>query len=117
VSAYCKNNPCPECPFHDDRPGYLTRARVREIEKSLDRGEFPCHKTTVPEVAGDAEGARVATRTSLHCAGALILMEKMERSSQMMRIAERLGMYDASKLNMDAPVYETFDEMAEAQPR
>ena len=117
MSAYCKTTPCADCPFRNDRPGYLTRARVRDMERGLDRGEFPCHKTTVPEVEGDGEGARVATADSLHCAGALILMEKLERSSQMMRIAERLGMYDASKLDMDAPVYDSFDEMIEAQPR
>jgi len=55
------------------------------------------------------------TEESQHCAGALILMEKMKRPSQMMRIVERLGMYDATKLQMDAPVFSSFEEMAEAQ--
>ncbi len=115
MSTYCKTSPCADCPFRNDRPGYLTQARVREIETTLERGEFYCHKTTVP-VEDDEGGERVPTKDSLHCAGALILMEKEGRSSQMMRIAERVGMYDASKLDMDAPVYDSFDEMAEAQP-
>lgn len=47
--------------------------------------------------------------------GALILLEKMRRPSQMMRIAARLGIYDRSKLDMRAPVYATFAAMREAQ--
>lgn len=34
----------------------------------------------------------------------------------MMRIAERIRLYDARKLDMDAPVFDTFDEMIDAQP-
>lgn len=108
---YGMTTPCPKCPFRNDIPAYLTEERVREIEASLVRSEFPCHKTT----EHDDEGDYVPTGDEMHCAGALILMEKEGRSSQMMRIAERLGMYDATRLNMDAPVYESFDEMADAQ--
>lgn len=57
----------------------------------------------------------VSTDDSRHCAGALILLEKIERPSQMMRIAERLGIYDRFKRDMDAPVYESFERMIEAQ--
>jgi hypothetical protein len=57
------------------------------------------------------------TPNSQHCAGALILMEHADSPSQMMRICERLGMYDRTKVNMDAPVFHSFDEMAEAQGR
>ena len=32
-----------------------------------------------------------------------------------MRIAEGLNLYDATKLDMDAPVYESFEAMAAAQ--
>ena len=41
---------------------------------------------------------------SLHCAGALIYLEKRERPHQMMRISERLGMYDYTQLDMTADV-------------
>lgn len=50
-----------------------------------------------------------------HCAGAMIVLEKMERPNQMMRIAERLGLYDRSKLKMDAPVFEDMEQFIEAQ--
>lgn len=111
-------NPCCNCPFRKDIPPYLTANRVREIDGSLIRGDFPCHKTTVPDDDDDDDfGKMKPTSESQHCAGALIMMERMERPSQMMRIAERLGMYDRRKLNMESPVYDDFDEMEEAQPR
>lgn len=102
--------PCPKCPFRADIPGYLTKSRVREIARSLERAEFPCHQTT-------KQGDRVETGKEIHCAGALILLEKLEQPSQMMRIAERLGMYDARKLDMEAPVFDSFEDMIAAQRR
>jgi hypothetical protein len=111
LTPYGMTTPCSNCPFRSDVKPYLTRERVREIERGLTRGEFPCHKTT----EHDEDGEHIHSEKDIHCAGALILKEKLGESSQMMRISERLGMYDPSKLNMDAPVYESFDEMAEAQ--
>lgn len=109
---YGITKPCTLCPFRSDVRPYLTAARVREIERSLDRAEFPCHETT-----GAKTGEERPHSEHMHCAGALILLEKLERPSQMMRISERLGMYDARKLDMGAPVFESFDEMASAQPK
>jgi hypothetical protein len=110
-------NPCSNCPFRTDVKPYLRAERVEEIERGLERGEFYCHKTTQhKDTDGDDDvvGYRKAG-SEMHCAGALILLEKLERPSQMMRIAERLRMYDPSKLNMAAPVYDTFEDMIEAQ--
>lgn len=50
-----------------------------------------------------------------HCAGALILLEKMEQPNQMMRWMERIGAYDRTKLDMDAPVFGDTEEFIEAQ--
>lgn len=108
---YGMTTPCAKCPFRTDIQPYLTKARVREIERALVRSDFPCHTT----VNYDDESEYVPSGNEIHCAGALIVMEKEERPSQMMRIAERLGMYDHTKLDMDAPVFDSFDEMAEAQ--
>lgn len=109
---YTKTSPCDNCPFRSDKPFLLGRGRVREIQAALQRGDFPCHKTTVD--CEDDEGCnRVSTEKSLHCAGALILLEKIEEPSQMMRICERLGLYDRTKLNIGAPVYDSWDEMVE----
>lgn len=100
---YNRTAPCSNCPFRSDKAFPLRPGRVREIETALDRGEFHCHKT------GGEENE--ATDDSEHCAGALILLEKLERPSQMMRICERLGFYDRRKLKMNAPVYNNFSEM------
>jgi hypothetical protein len=109
---YGMTTPCAQCPFRNDIPAYLTPERVVEIDAALVQSEFHCHKTTEHD---DESGEAVNSGKEIHCAGALILLEKMERPSQMMRIAERLGMYDRTKLDMAAPVFESFDEMVEAQ--
>jgi len=109
---YGLTTPCGNCPFRKDVKPYLTKASVRQIDAALREGEFPCHKTT----EFDDNGERANGRKEMHCAGALILMEKTNRPSQMMRICERIGLYDREKLNMDAPVYGSFREMAAAQP-
>lgn len=69
---------------------------------------FSCHKTTTCKGRGNNH------KDAQHCAGSLILHEKMERPHQMMRIMERVGAYDRTKLDMDAPVYSDFDEMLDA---
>lgn len=104
---YDRKTPCDNCPFRSDKSFELRPGRVREIERSLVRGEFPCHKTTTYDGDGDLH----ATDKSQHCAGALILLEKLNQPSQMMRISERVGMYDRRKLDMKAPVYRNFREM------
>jgi hypothetical protein len=104
---YAMKSPCCNCPFRSDVRPYLNSERVREIEQSLDQGGFPCHKTTR---AGGASG-----KAEVQCAGHLILLEKLGRPSNLMRVMERLRAYDHTKLDMAAPVYDSFDEMAEAQ--
>lgn len=101
--------PCANCPFRTDGHGYLRAERAREIARSLHGGaEFPCHVTT----EDTDEGGRVAVPTSHFCAGALIALEREGQPNQMMRIAERLGIYDASKLDMTSPVGTTKDFIA-----
>ncbi len=110
---YDLTTPCGNCPFRKDRPFHLRAGRVEEIRRGLVRGDFPCHKTTIDIEGGDGTGERMAVPESKHCAGALILLEKTEEPSQMMRICERLGFYDRSKLHMNAPVYDSWEEMKE----
>jgi hypothetical protein len=115
--SYRLTSPCPMCPFRSDIPPYLNRGRVREIQQSLyDGGQFPCHLTTDWGDDDDAEHDYIPTGHEVHCAGALIVLEKEGRPNQMMRIAERIGLYDARKLRMDAPVYASFRAMIDAQP-
>lgn len=43
---YGMTTPCDNCPFRTNVRPYLTKGRVREIERGLVGGEFYCHKTT-----------------------------------------------------------------------
>ena len=112
--SYRLTAPCAHCPFRSDIRPYLRKDRVREIQRSLVLAEFPCHETTTHSAE---DGEAVRTGNEAHCAGALILLEKIERPSQLMRIAERLGMYDRHKLRMNSPVFDSFQAMIRAQPR
>lgn len=104
--------PCLQCPFRSDVHLYISADRAEEILDAITNGgqTFACHKTT--EFADDGE--HVPSAGEQHCAGALILLEKIERPNQMMRIMERLGEYDRTRLDMDAPVYEDPDAMIDA---
>jgi len=91
--------PCSNCPFRNDKPeqeGWLGEDRAEEIANSITNMQqsFPCHKTTD------------SRKNEEHCAGALIMLEKMDRPNQMMRISERLGFYDRTKLRMNAPIFD-----------
>ncbi len=103
--------PCEDCPFRNDIRPYLTTERVEEITDSVfyQDKSFSCHKhNEFDDYGGVREG-----KNSQHCAGVLIMLEKANNPNQMMRIAERLGMYDRTKLNMDAPVDDSPEEMIE----
>ena len=73
----------------------------------MGRGEFPCHKTTREDEDGDLEEGP----KSSHCAGALLFSEKNDAPTQMMRICERLGMYDRTKLRGADLVFDSLSEM------
>jgi hypothetical protein len=109
--------PCPACPFRSDVTPYIRAARVKEIERGLvrEQGTFACHKTVDYENEDeDGEAEHCPSEGEQHCAGALILLERIGRPNQMMRIAERLGMYDAGALDIEAPVYGSFRAMYQA---
>lgn len=104
--------PCPKCPFRTDVRPYLRQEGAYEISDALLAGRtFTCHETTVQDEDGDMQDGPNAQ----HCAGALIILEKLEQPNQMMRWMERIGFYDRRKLDMDAPVFEDFDEFTEVQ--
>lgn len=92
---YNLTTPCDQCPFLKGH-GFTWR-RLHEHAS----GEFPCHKMCKVDDEGNfvARGAKTS-----HCAGALIFLEKQNAPHQMMRICERLGAYDRTKLDMKAPV-------------
>ena len=96
---YTMTSPCDQCPFLDN--AQMRRTFSPQRLSAFAQGDFPCHKTADDD---NEEGEFCATEKSIACAGALIFNEKRGYANQMMRIAERLGMYDASRLNMDAKV-------------
>lgn len=100
---YNLKKPCSNCPFRRDSFFPLQPDRVLEIVD--DNVEFACHKT-VDYSSGDG----AIKKKSEHCAGLLIMLEKMEQPHQMMRICERIGLYKADELEMDSPVYDSVDE-------
>ena len=108
---YDLHKPCHNCPFTSGGIK-LRAARIVEISQmmlSSQGGDFPCHKTT----SHDDEGDLQATRKSLHCAGALIYAEKQGTATQMMRISERLGMYDHTKLEGHDTVWDCEEDWLE----
>lgn len=111
VRPFKLKRPCKNCPFRSDIPKYLREERVQEIADSLyDGAEFPCHETTEHVEGPDGWEERIAVPTSAFCAGALITMEKEGYSNQMVRIGERLGMFNVDDLIMDSPVYDSLEE-------
>lgn len=98
--------PCANCPFRSDRDGFLRRAD--EIADGLrSGGTFACHKTT-DAVEDECSGSdMVAGERAQMCAGALSVMEKDGGANQIMRIAERIGSYDPTRLKTDAPTFDT----------
>jgi len=90
------------------------KARVEDLQTDMLDGQmsFTCHKTNQYD---DDSGEGIETENSQHCAGALILLEKLERPNQMMRWMERIGVYNRTKLDMDAPVFDSFEDMIEVQ--
>lgn len=101
--------PCESCPFRSDIRGFLRRARAKEIAEALLHDQtFTCHKTL--DYSEEDEKRHHILNTSSHCAGAAIFLEKQQRPNQMMRIAERLGMYRLADLDLEAPVFSTAEE-------
>jgi len=102
---------CHDCPFKREGGIRLMSGRITEITDGLldhQGATFACHKTT------GAMGNRVRKeRRDLHCLGALIFSEKHEIATQMTRIAERLGMYDAAKVMQSKYVGQVFDSVDE----
>lgn len=104
--------PCPKCPFRSDIDGYLREDRMWEIIDGLRSGAtFTCHETTVSSDYDDGE--MIDGPNAQHCAGALIFLEHLGEPNQMMRIGERLGFYDRTKLDMKAPVFDCEYTLAE----
>lgn len=92
--------PCDRCPFLIGSG--FTFERLLEFASC----EFPCHKACDLDEETQEFVERDNGKTP-HCAGALIFAEKRNQPTQMMRINERLDLYDRRILKMDSPVGST----------
>lgn len=112
---FALKRPCGNCPFRSDQAPFLDRERAKDIADALlADASFHCHKT----VSYDAEdGSGEVTADSKHCAGALITMEREGFANQMMRIGERLGIYDPAALATDAPVHNSLADWVASHDR
>ncbi|RST57658.1 hypothetical protein D5F11_021600 [Siminovitchia terrae] len=92
--------PCKDCPFIKGSSTNKTLAedRIEGIVDDIRAGmTFTCHKTLQKH-----------TSEQQHCAGALIFLEKENKPNQMMKIAERLGLYDHRKLKMNVEIIDEY---------
>lgn len=107
---FTMKRPCVDCPFLREGGIRLSQKRVREIAGAMlavQGATFQCHATVDYDDTEDGAPVQRRTPRDQHCAGALIFAERQGRGNQMMRIAERLGMYDAAALMSDHAVVES----------
>lgn len=109
VTDFLLKAPCEHCPFRKDIEPYLRPERAQEIATGLAEGaEFSCHKTTVPDA--EDEGL-VQGPGNRFCAGAMATLEREGHPNQLMRMAERMGFYDAAAMrDPSQPVYGSLAE-------
>lgn len=110
--------PCNECPFRNDgHPFGLAEERVWEILGGNDDHPWPtpsfaCHKTCAYDNSGNG---RSHYKTQ-QCAGVMIILTREDRFNDIMQVAERLGVWRRSDLDMSAPVYASAAEAARIIP-
>lgn len=100
---YRLKKPCANCPFLKDasKAIRLHPERVPSILEDLLSGRstgFACHKTLDGHYEEDDEESRyVPGQTEQQCAGALAVLEKLGRPTDLMQIMGRMGAYDAER--------------------
>jgi hypothetical protein len=102
--------PCDNCPFRVRGFIALCEDRVIEIAETAtgpQGGTFACHKT----VEHGDDGEHLQREEEQHCAGALIFAEKQDNPTQLMRIYERFGGYDRTKLKGHDEVWDDLESM------
>lgn len=122
---FTMRSPCEGCPFVRTSGFTFAPGRVREFESTVGGG-FPCHKTTKLLDGDEEDGYDVQHRdqsNEVHCAGSLIMQWK-EYAGFDGFVAWVLSHPDgtnvpkdwkpATHLNLDADVFDSFDEMARA---
>ena len=102
--------PCDNCPFRTDIDFPLRKGRRAEIANELrSGGTFSCHKTIDYDKGN--------TNKESHCVGALLVIdsEGILYQNQMVRIAERLGLFNSNNLVNDGIVFDDLYEFEDAE--
>lgn len=116
--------PCKDCPFRNDITPYLNKGRVKEILIALTEQDktFSCHKTVnYDDIDLDVEYNKTIEHkpdeNESHCAGALILLVKTQTiyTNVLFRLAVMSKMLDLNKLDLKAPIFNSFKEFIEVQ--
>lgn len=109
--------PCPDCPFLKASRYDFHPERAREIVECITRmnSTFQCHHTL--DYSDEFNSGPLPGDKPQHCAGALILHEKLGKPSWMIRLAHALGIYDPARLDMTAPVVDSAAEFLKLQTR
>lgn len=93
--------PCKMCPFRKDVPIYLRPERRQEIAESLINDQnFMCHGTVNYDVEWDEEPN---TADAVICAGAAKSLMLSGGTTNLMRVAERLGLADLDRTEERGP--------------
>lgn len=100
--------PCKNCPFLKSQ-GHLFRLGEERVRGIVDAPAFQCHKTLDFD-ADDGEGR--AGDQPQQCAGLMALLHKEGRANQIMRVAERISNFDASKIDASGVYDSTEDAIA-----
>jgi hypothetical protein len=103
-------SPCSSCPFVKDRPTavrYLSADRTEEISETLLSGNgFTCHKDNDIDLGRRAQ-----------CAGAMLILRKLQRPNIAMLLLRFLGLLDFDKLRGAESVFDNFEQWKEAQQK
>jgi hypothetical protein len=101
--------PCPNCPFRTEPRFHLSKGRAQGIADLLLNGHhFWCHETI--DYTRQADGLHPAHDASQLCAGSMILLQKIGEPNDAMEVGQWIGTFDAERLDMDSPVYDTMEE-------
>jgi hypothetical protein len=107
--------PCDQCPFRQDTlRGWLGEERAREIAQSVVEWDrtFPCHKTVTHDDDDPQD-----TEAEQHCAGALQFVLSYGWPNWRLRLAQRMGLWDPTRLRTHIPVFASIRAMAQHHAR
>ncbi len=111
--------PCGNCPFRTDSLPYSSAEAIQTIRSKIGYNGFICHKSlnrftdkeeTLVLNQRDGLGLSTTLNQDFHvaCSGAMILL--MKERGALHDVAIR-NYFDPQSLDMDAPVFNSFDEM------